>query len=282
MGLPTPEFTGPAVDKDGRFLEFWRRWLLQVQTASITLVGNFLTTFTLTGITNVTFPTSGTLATVQGAVQRFALAAQPTLGTADAGTFCFVTDYAHLVYWDGTAFQWGDGDQPYRLADFTVAPATGWAVCDGTATTVLVVGAATLTTAALTTPALTTTPSYKKSAAAYTGALNAASGSTATGTSGTGTTGTGTTGTGTTGTGTTGSASSAINDTSISFNNGAGVALVAAANGHVHTVPGLSIPGLSVPGLSVPGLSVPGLTVPALAVGTLDMANLAVLPYVRR
>ena len=208
----------------------------------------------------------------------FTLANQPTLGSSDAGYVGFVTDYAHLVYWDGSAWQWLDGDLPGRLAFWSSAPATGWGLCDGTSVDLLTIGA-TLTTTAFTTPNLKGTAAYLKSGSAFSATVHAASGTTASGSTGTGTTGTGTTGTGTTGTGTTGTGTTG-NDSAY---------VVAAVGGidvsvspHTHTVPGLSIPGLSIPGLSIPGLSVPSLTVAGLGVGTLDTAHVVGPVYVRR
>lgn len=103
------------------------------------------------------------------------LGSQPSLGPGDVGYVMFVTDFAHLVYWDGAAWQWLDGDRPYRFDDFGADPGVGWGLCDGTTYDVLVVGGVSLTTASLTTPDLAGSPTYKKSAAAYTGTITAAS-----------------------------------------------------------------------------------------------------------
>jgi hypothetical protein len=110
------------------------------------------------------------------------LAEQPSGLTVDNdGLLYFVTDYGHLVRWDGSAGVWrfapGD-DGPGYIQGFAVVPqATGWVLCDGGATTYLVAGSATLTTANFTTPNLTGTPSYLKLGAAYSGS-GAAAGST--------------------------------------------------------------------------------------------------------
>lgn len=208
----------------------------------------------------------------------YPLASQPSLGPADAGYIAWITDYLHAVYWTGAIWQFAPGDVGNLFfRDYAGTPQEGtgaWALCDGSATTYLQVGGATLLAAAFTTPNLSGTASYKKTAAAYSGTLTAASGTTGTGTTGTDTTGTGTTGTGTTGTGTTANDGATFAPTIFSATDSA-----ASINTTAHTH---SIPGLSVPGLSVPGLSVPGLSVPALAVGSIDMAHLNVLPYIRR
>ena len=214
----------------------------------------------------------------------FTLANQPTLGSSDAGYVGFVTDYAHLVYWDGSAWQWLDGDLPGRLAFWSSAPATGWGLCDGTSVDLLTIGA-TLTTTAFTTPNLKGTAAYLKSGSAFSATVQPASGTTASGSTGTGTTGGGTTGTGTTGTGTTGTGTTGVPDATVLVNSGSGV--YAAGTTHTHSIPGLTVPGLSVPGLSIPGLSIPGLSVPSLTVaglgvGTLDTPHVVGPVYVRR
>lgn len=154
--------------------------------------------FTGAAFTNYWAPLDLFLASIQTAlgpvlgVNRGTLAAQPVLGASDAGYVYFVTDYLHLVYWDGAAWQWLDGDVPGRFSHFYTDPGAGYQLCDGTATTLLQVGGATLTTAALTTPDLTVA-AYLKSTngGGYTGAPVAAaapgasvSGSTAAGTTG--------------------------------------------------------------------------------------------------
>jgi hypothetical protein len=209
----------------------------------------------------------------------FALADQPSLGVSDAGYVGFVSDYAHLVYWNGTAWIFLDGVGGY-FTPFALAPGTGWAACDGSSVNILQVGA-TLTTTAVTTPNLNGSAAYVKSAATYSSTINAASGTTADGSTGTGTTGTGTTGTGTTGTGTTGTGSFTGQPTAtVTVQSGSGATV--AGQTHTHPIPALSVPGLSVPGLSVPGLSIPSLTVAGLAVGTIDMAHVGAPFYVRQ
>lgn len=58
------------------------------------------------------------------------------LGQFDNGLLAYVTDYAHLLLWTGTAWTWAPGEQG---SDFIVTfvtgpkPATGWHVCNGSA-----------------------------------------------------------------------------------------------------------------------------------------------------
>lgn len=59
-----------------------------------------------------------------------------SLGTNDAGLLLYVTDFAHLLQWTGSGWQWGPGDSG---SDYIVAfvngpsPITGWQACDGSA-----------------------------------------------------------------------------------------------------------------------------------------------------
>jgi hypothetical protein len=56
------------------------------------------------------------------------------LSVSDAGMLVEVTDYAHLLMWDGAQFTWGDSDP---INDYYIQfvsgpnPATGWHQCDG-------------------------------------------------------------------------------------------------------------------------------------------------------
>lgn len=197
----------------------------------------------------------------------FALAAQPSLGAGDAGYIGWVTDYGHAVRWTGTIWQFAPGDTGNGfISDRMFAPQeVGWQLCDGTVSTYLVVGGATLTTAALATPNLTGTAAYRKSAAAYTGVINAASGSTGGGTTGTGTSGAGT------------AHHHTQNHTEAVAAGGPGAPIVAAG--------GLSLQVTIVGNVDDEAAhthSVPGLSVPNLAVGTIDMPNVGMLPYARR
>lgn len=237
-------------DKVGIVTSYWRDFFLNTTGSIQTL--------------------QSTVASVLG-VNRFALASQPSLGSSDTGYIGFVTDYAHLVYFDGSNWQWLDGDQPGRFQHFAVAPGAGWVLCDGTATTYLVVGGASLSSAAFTTPNASGSACYLKSGA-YSGTIVAAGG----------VTGTGSTGTGSTGTGTTGDADgvslSIAGDgaaTPLAYTpGGANVSLNLPAHVHSGTV--------DIPGLSIPSLSIPALAVPALGVGSLDMAHLSGPIYFRR
>lgn len=233
-------------------------------------------------------------------VATFTLAAQPTLALADAGFVGFVTDFAHLVMWTGAAWIFLD-DCGGSFKDFALPPqGNGWQLCDGSATSILTVGA-TLTAPAFNTPNLTATPTYKKSAAAYTGALNAASGVTGVANSGDASPGvSGNTDNASPGlSGNTDDESSHTHGvafgaiplqaggvlgvaaagavaftTTVNGNTGGGSAhhhalTAAAVNAHAHGTSGITV-------------NAHHHTIPGLAVGSLDMPNLGVLPYVRR
>jgi hypothetical protein len=97
-----------------------------------------------------------------------ALADKPTdLDTSDNGLLFYGTDYAHTWRWTGAAWEYAPGDRAAgEIAWFTSDPGTGWALCDGSATTRTTAAAG---TAAFTTPNLI--GAYAKGAAAYTGSV---------------------------------------------------------------------------------------------------------------
>lgn len=60
------------------------------------------------------------------------------LGSGDNGMLLYVSDFAHLLSWNGTGFNYADGDVPGRIEGFLVDPAgNGWALCNGANTTYL-------------------------------------------------------------------------------------------------------------------------------------------------
>lgn len=110
-------------------------------------------------------------------VNRWALAGQPSLGPADEGYIAYVTDYGHVVRFTGTIWEFAAGDpgNGFFSARAVAPQEPGWQLCDGTVTSYLTVGGATLTATAFTTP---TVPAgtFLKTLAAYTGAIDAAIG----------------------------------------------------------------------------------------------------------
>src|SRR5579883_1689276 len=97
------------------------------------------------------------------------------LGANDAGLLAHLTDYAHLVEWDGAAFRILDGQGGY-IVDAVAALATGWQLCDGTVTDFLLDNTTNLAVTPFTTPdEKTANPgTYHRSAAAYSGVISAA------------------------------------------------------------------------------------------------------------
>ena len=58
------------------------------------------------------------------------------LGSSDAGLLVDVTDFAHILKWSGSAWEYADPSDPAgRVEAFLVdpSPTTGWHLCDGTA-----------------------------------------------------------------------------------------------------------------------------------------------------
>jgi len=70
--------------------------------------------------------------------------AAPTLTFKDAGNICHVATYNHLIQWTGEAWGWAPGDLGSGYYQtFAAAPTgDGWAVCDGSTTTILTIGVA--------------------------------------------------------------------------------------------------------------------------------------------
>jgi hypothetical protein len=204
-------------------------------------------------------------------VNVFTVATQPSLGAGDAGYLGWLSDYLHPVRWTGATWQFFGSDNNY----FSVRPGTpqggAWALCDGSTTKYLTLGA-TLTETNFTTPDLVSTPAYFKSIAAYTGTVNAKGGATAAGSTSPDTTGSGTTGS-STDTFTTGTNSAtATADEKIPPDATATLAAQThthsgTTDGHTHTQAGLSIPAL---------------TVSPIGVGTIEMSFLGVRVWFRR
>lgn len=113
-----------------------------------------------TGV-NLVYSTQAALATLAG-----------TLTAANAGLLVCVTDYAHILEWTGTAWEWGPGESGSGyFADFAVAPtAAGWHACDGSTVAYLKSDG---TTANATLPNTVGTAAYRESAAAYASAITA-------------------------------------------------------------------------------------------------------------
>lgn len=83
------------------------------------------------------FLASGGVWVYLAGVCRVAQADLPTdLGTAgDVGVLAYVTDFAHLLRWNGTGWEWGPGENGSDyVSAFVTGPddATGWHACDGT------------------------------------------------------------------------------------------------------------------------------------------------------
>jgi hypothetical protein len=104
-------------------------------------------------------------------MMRNTLANIPTdLGTNDKGFLFYGTDYTHTWRYTGSTWEYAPCDRiSGEIAWFTADPGTGWALCNGSATTRTT---ATASTAAFTTPNLI--GAYAKGAGTYTGGVAAA------------------------------------------------------------------------------------------------------------
>lgn len=71
----------------------------------------------------------------QSGIYQVTQANIPTdLGANDNGFLLYVTDYAHLLQWNGNSWRWAPGDNGsgYIVAFVSApSPADGWALCDG-------------------------------------------------------------------------------------------------------------------------------------------------------
>jgi hypothetical protein len=114
-------------------------------------------------------------------MMRATFANRPTdLGANDAGFLWYVSDYAHLLRWTGTGWEFVD-EMGGWVAWRVVAPdGNGWQLCDGSATHYLHVSAGAVSEVAHT-PLTLTGGYYPKFGAAYGGALNASTTPTAAG-----------------------------------------------------------------------------------------------------
>lgn len=103
-----------------------------------------------------------------------------TLTPANTGLLVWVTDYNHVLEWNGTGWQWGPGDQGSGLfAPFAVAPtATGWHACDGSSVSYLKGDG---TTGTVTLPNTVSSAAYIKAGNSYSPTINTAQAPTFTG-----------------------------------------------------------------------------------------------------
>jgi hypothetical protein len=53
------------------------------------------------------------------------------LGLADAGLEVFVSDYNHVLRWNGTGWEFLPGDHSGYTQNFLIDPGIGWLPCDG-------------------------------------------------------------------------------------------------------------------------------------------------------
>ena len=108
-----------------------------------------------------------------GRTQTQIAALGATLGASDVGALVDVTDYRHVLQWNGAGWNFFDpSDGPGSITGFLVdpSPAVGWHLCDGTAAVPYLKSDGTLGTLNL--PNLVGIPAYLKFGTAA-GAINA-------------------------------------------------------------------------------------------------------------
>ncbi len=152
--LITPNLSiSPVDDRNGFFMSVWYLFFHSLTNAVNELMGR-----------SYLYEVSST----QAELAALAL----TLSTEDAGLLVEVTDYRHVLRWDGTVWTWGPGeDGRHDIVALPVDPddTTGWQLCDGTTVAYLKGDG---TTANFATPDLTSAPAlaaYLKLGDAVTG-----------------------------------------------------------------------------------------------------------------
>jgi len=102
--VPKPPFiAGPAWTSEGNIVEPWGRFFSAIWTA-------FNQESQVVSCTQATFP---------------------DLSQVHNQTFIYVSDYGHMLYWDGTKSVFA-GDPPGQLILFQFPPTgPGWHLCDG-------------------------------------------------------------------------------------------------------------------------------------------------------
>lgn len=123
---------------------------------------------------NVAYQLQGNVWVYAGGVLRAAFAAAPVLKAADAGFLWYVSDYAHVLRWTGTGWEFVDEMGGYVAWRVIAADGSGWQLCDGSATHYLHVTGGVASEVAHTTLNMTGSPTYLKMGAAYGAAINVA------------------------------------------------------------------------------------------------------------
>jgi hypothetical protein len=169
-----------------------------------------------------------------------------TLTADDANLLVEVTDYAHILRWTGSAWQWGPGETGGGFfSPFAIAPGTGWHACDGSSVAYLKSDG---TTANVTVPNTAGSAAYLKPGAAYSATITAATVPTVTAPTFTGTP--------VTPTGTVSAIAATATTTVLVTSSGA---VQVAAQNHTHAAPTFTGAALTPAGTnSVPTASLPG------------------------
>lgn len=126
---PAPPMRDAFIGQKGRNTDnnsgISRPWFLWLQSVLNTLIAQ---TNAISGSTIVD-STQANLGVLAG-----------TLTPANTGQLVYVTDYNHMLRWDGTGFQWGPGENGSGYISAFLndpSPTTGWQLCDGSGTTKL-------------------------------------------------------------------------------------------------------------------------------------------------
>lgn len=144
-------------------------------SANLTSVGTYGTESDRTVVYQVQSIGSSKVWVYVSGVMKAVFADEPAdLGTNDTGFLWNVSDYAHLLRWTGTGWEFVDEMGGYFAFRVVAPDGNGWQVCDGTATHYLHIAAGVASAVAITPPNLTGTPAFLKAGAAYAVTINAA------------------------------------------------------------------------------------------------------------
>jgi len=113
----------------------WQRWFTQLFRAVSQLIGSQQDPAATVANERYRWKSVLRVSMPQAALKALLAQAPPAFNAHDAGLLVHVSDYNHVLEYDGTKFQWGPGDLGSGwTAEFLVAPtALGWHLLDGTA-----------------------------------------------------------------------------------------------------------------------------------------------------
>jgi len=166
------------------YFDTLQKWIYNLGSTDLTVTGRLVKVAGPAKLGQSRYSESDLVVLVDSTQANLATLAA-TLTADDAGLLVNVTDYAHVLQWTGSAWQWGPGETGggyLGLFDVAPSPGTGWKLIDGTGDDGSPIGVAHPikilksdgTTRSNITAANMTGGAYPKAAGAYNGAVTAA------------------------------------------------------------------------------------------------------------